>query len=95
MTLSCTCSSLLISEAVLEHADVFADRMRFPEAGINLVKFNKRCLQGSQKFCLFLEETRWHGLFCTSLYLSFQPMIRLVSFLTVYRYMNKSSGGNI
>ena len=36
VTLSCTCSSLLISEAVLEHADVFADRMRLPEAGINL-----------------------------------------------------------
>lgn len=36
VTLSWTCSSLLISEAVLEHADVFADRMRLPEAGINL-----------------------------------------------------------
>ena len=36
MTLSCTCSSRLISEAVLEHDDVLADSMRLPEAGINL-----------------------------------------------------------
>lgn len=46
VTLSCTCSSLRISEAVLEHADVFADRIRLPEAGINLLKFNKHRFQG-------------------------------------------------
>ena len=50
MTLSCTCSSLLISEAVLEHADVFADRMRLPEAGINLFKFNEHCSQDKYNF---------------------------------------------
>lgn len=38
--LSCTCSSFLISEAVLEHADVFADRIRLPEARINLLDYN-------------------------------------------------------
>ena len=40
MTLSCTCSSRLISEAVLEHDDVLADSMRLPEAGINLSMLN-------------------------------------------------------
>ena len=38
--LSCTCSSFLISEAVLEHADVLADRIRLPEARINLLDYN-------------------------------------------------------
>lgn len=33
----CTCSSFFISEAVLEHAEVFADKMRLPESGINLL----------------------------------------------------------
>lgn len=36
MTLSCTCSTFRISDAVPEHAEVFADRMRLPDAGIDL-----------------------------------------------------------
>lgn len=59
MTLSCTCSSLLISEAVLEHADVFADRMRLPEAGINLLKFNERCSQDKHNFFQRRDAIAW------------------------------------
>ena len=42
VTFNCTCSTFRISEAVLEHAEVFADRMRLPDAGIYLLDKNQR-----------------------------------------------------